>query len=642
MLEIHAAEAPITEDDAFIAEALESASIPTLMMALIHITGDPGLLDGPIRPGPAAMGGTQGGLPEEERAQVRAHALEVLKAFRDGGCRLPPPPSHETIIRMMSFMVGEEVPDEYLPMMLEEMALDGDHRDVHWDDVPAEARKSLRVLVIGAGMSGLLAAIRLEEAGIPYVVVEKDDHVGGTWYENSYPGCRVDVPNHFYAYSFEPNHEWSEYYSQRDELVAYFEHCATKYGVRPHIRFNTEVTRASWDEDRGRWSVQVRPADGDEETLEFSAVISGCGLLNRPKYPDIPGLDDFEGPCFHSARWRHDVPLDGKRVAVIGTGASAFQLVPEIAKITEHTVVFQRSPGWMGPNPLYHERVPDGKKWLLEKVPFYARWYRFLLFWPASDALLRSFKIDPDWPHPERSVGPLNEERRVQMTEYIASQVGDDPELLEKVVPKYPPFVKRILQDNGSWLGALRRPDVDLQTSGIERVTAKSVIAGDGSEYPVDAIVLATGFHANRFLYPMDIVGRDGVVLSEKWGDDPRAYLGITAPGFPNLFLLYGPGTNLAHAGSIIFHSECQVRYILGCLKALLREGRRVIECRDEVNEAFNERRAEAVSQLVLSHGGTTSWYKNSRGEVTVTSPWRLVDYWSWTRRPDLSDFELR
>jgi 4-hydroxyacetophenone monooxygenase len=543
---------------------------------------------------------------------------------------------------MMGFMVGEDVPDDYVPMMLEELALDGrDARDVSWDAVPEDARRAFRVLVIGAGMSGLLAAIRLEEAGIPYVVIEKNAGVGGTWLENSYPGCRVDVANHFYCYSFEPNHDWSEYFSQRDELRDYFERCATRHRVRDKIRFETEVVSARFDEASARWNVRVRARNGLEETLRANAVVSAVGQLNRPKIPALPGLASFSGPAFHSAQWDHGVRLAGKRVAVIGTGASALQLVPEVAKEAAHLSVFQRSPAWMLPNANYHRRVSEGKKWLLKHLPYYARWYRFLLFWPGSDGLLPSLVVDPNWPHPERSVNAANDAMRQAFTDYMKSQVGDDPELLEKVVPRYPPFVKRMLQDNGSWLSTLRQPHVDLVTEPIERITRDAILCRDGSRHPVDVIIFATGFHANKFLWPMEIVGRGGVHLRELWGDDPKAYLGITVPGFPNLFCLYGPGTNLAHAGSIIFHSECQVRYIVGCLRALLERGLAALDCKPEVNDAYNQRLEEALSRLVLSHGATGSWYKNSAGRVTTTSPWRLLDYWRWTQTPDLSDYEL-
>jgi 4-hydroxyacetophenone monooxygenase len=631
--------APITEDDAFIAEALKHASIPTILMSMVHITGGTGILEGPVKPARAILGEGQGGLADEQKAQVRARALEVLAAYRDGGCRLPRPPSTETIHRMMSFMVGEPVPVDYVPMMLEEMALDGvDSRSDGWRwDAPDAEKQDHRVIVIGAGMSGVLTAIRLEQAGIPYTVIEKNTGIGGTWFENTYPGCRVDVANHFYCYSFEPNHDWSEFFSRQQELQSYFERCAQDHDVVEHIRFETEVVSAVFDEATARWAVRIRDADGHESMLDAFAVVSAVGQLNRPKIPEIEGLADFRGPAFHSAQWQHETDLDGKRVAVIGTGASAFQLV----KRTSHLVVFQRSPAWMVPNPAYHAKVSDGMKWLLKHVPYYARWYRFLIFWPGSDGLLPSLIVDPDWPHPERSVNELNEVQRRIFSQYLQSQVGDDPELLEKIVPTYPPFGKRMLQDNGSWLATLKRDDVELVAGAATRITHDAVVSEAGESYPVDAIVFATGFHAGRFLWPMDIVGCGGSKLGEVWGDEPRAYLGIVVPGFPNLFCLYGPSTNLAHAGSIIFHSECQVRYVMGCLRAGIEAGGKALECRPAVLDDYDDRLSEALSMTVWAHPAVDSWYKNERGRVITTSPWRLLDYWNWTRDPDLDDFDL-
>ncbi|MEN8160805.1 MAG: NAD(P)/FAD-dependent oxidoreductase, partial [Myxococcota bacterium] len=452
---------PISEDDAAIAKALESASIPTLMMSLIHLTGDASLLDGPIRPGPAAMGDTQGGLTDEQKAAVRRHALEALRAYRDGGSKPPQAPPPETVRRMLSFLVGERVPDEYVPMFLEEMELDGeDVRALDWSAVPEARKRAFHVLVIGAGMSGILAAIRLEEAGVPYTVVEKNPTVGGTWYENRYPGCRVDVANHFYCYSFEPSHSWSEFFSQRDEIQAYFERTTDRHDVRQRVRFETEVVAARWDDEAAHWEVRLRTKDGGEQTLAANAIVSAVGQLNRPRIPGFPGRERFRGAAFHSAEWDDAVELDGKRVAVVGTGASAFQLVPEVAKRAARLTVFQRSPGWALPNPVYHARVSEGKKWLLRHVPAYARWYRFLLFWPGSDGLMPSLEMDPEWPHPERSVSALNEAQRQAFTAWYESQLEGRPDLLAKVLPKYPPFGKRILQDNGTWLATLKRENV--------------------------------------------------------------------------------------------------------------------------------------------------------------------------------------
>ena len=636
------ADAPIPEDDAFLAAALEHASIPTLMMSIVHLTGDASLLEGPIRPQRTMPGDTDGGLTDDDKAAVRVRALEALRAYRDRGGTLPPPPSPETIRAMMTFMVGEHVPDEYVPMFLEEMALDsGDARDVSWDEVPAARRAGFRVAVIGAGMSGLLAAFRLEQAGIPYVVLEKNDGVGGTWLENSYPGCRVDVANHFYCYSFEPNHDWPEFFSQRGELRSYFERSADRFGVRERIRFGTEVLAARWDDGAAGWDLRIR-SEGGEETLGANAVVSAVGQLNRPRLPDIPGRESFAGPAFHSAEWGHEHDLAGKRVAVIGTGASAFQLAPEIAKVASRLLVFQRSPQWMVPNPRYHSKVGEAKKWLLRHVPYYARWYRFLLFWPGADGLMPSLVVDDEWPHPERSVNAANDMMREIFTQYMAGQLDGDPELLAKVTPSYPPFGKRMLQDNGTWLATLKRDNVDLITDSIAAIAPRGVRTVDGVEHAVDVIVYATGFHANRFLWPMEIVGRDGTALRERWGEEPRAYLGVTVPGFPNLFCLYGPGTNLAHGGSIIFHSECQVRYVMGCLAAMLGGGFSAMDCRQDVHDAYAARFDARHAEMVWSHPGMNSWYKNANGRVLTTSPWRLVDYWTWTRAPALDDYVLR
>jgi len=636
------ADTPITEDDAVLAEMLAHASSTTLLMSIVHLTGDASLLRGSIRPQRPLPGEVDGALSETDKATVRAMALDALRAYRDRGCSLPPPPPAETIREMMSFMVGEEVPDEYVGMFLEEVALDdGAARAASREAVPAAAGERFHVLVIGAGMSGLLAAIRLEEAGLPYVVIEKNDDVGGTWLENRYPGCRVDVANHFYCFSFEPNHEWPEFFSQRDALHEYFGRCADRYDVRKRMRFGTEVIAARWRDADARWEVELRGRDGRPETVYANALISAVGQLNRPRLPDIPGRESFAGPAFHSAQWRH-LPLADKQVGVIGTGASAFQLAPEVAKEASRLVIFQRSPPWMVPNPRYHSRVSAAKKWLLSHVPYYARWYRFLLFWPGADGLMPSLEVDPDWPHPERSINAANEYMRERFTEYIAAQIGGDPALLAKVVPRYPPFGKRMLQDNGTWLGTLKRDNVELVTDPIAAITPDGVHCADGTEYPLDVMIFATGFHANRFLWPMEIVGKDGVTLRERWGEEPRAYLGITVPGFPNLFCLYGPGTNLAHGGSIIFHSECQVRYVVRCLTALLREGFAAMDCRQEIHDGYAARFDARHERMVWSHPGMNSWYKNAHGRVLTTSPWRLVDYWQWTQTPALSDFHLR
>lgn len=630
------------DDDETIAAALEDVSIPTLLLACVHMTGDLSPIRGLLAPHMLVINEVQGFMTEQEKADARALALDVICDYRDRGCPEPAPPSVADIKEMMAWLCCEEVPDEYIPMLMEEMELDGtDARKVELH-VDTEARADFPVVVIGCGESGLLAGIRLKEAGIPFTIVEKNAGPGGTWWENTYPGARVDVGNHFYCYSFEPSDHWTEFYAQQPELQRYFQDVMERHGVEPSIRFSTEVIAARWDTTAAVWDVTVRTASGAEEHLTARAVISAVGQLNRPNLPDIEGLDTFGGPWFHSAQWDHSVDHRGQRVAVIGAGASGFQIVPTIAPDVDHLTVFQRTAQWMFPNPNYHAKVGPGVKWALRHLPFYGRWYRFLILWSACDKGLEGARIDPDWPHQERSVSEGNEMTRLIFTDWITSQIGDDPELLAKALPDYPPTAKRTLQDNGSWLGALTRDNVDLVRDGIDHIEPGAIVTVSGERVEVDLIVFATGFQANRFLWPMEITGRTGRTLRDVWGDRPKAYLGITVPEFPNLFCMYGPGTNLAHGGSLIFHSECQMRYITGCLDVLISQDRASMEPRDDVHDAYYQRVQKELEGLVWSHPSVThSWFKNPEGKIHVLSPWRLVDYWSWTRRPEIDDFVL-
>ena len=635
---------PITDDDATIAAALEDVSIPTLMLSLVHMTGDPSLIRGELKPQGLFLNEVQGYMSEPDKAEVRRIALDAIRAYRDGGCRLPDPPRAELLREMMSWLVCEDVPDEYVPMMLEEMELEGaDARRVEIDSEPT-ALADFPVVVIGCGQSGLLAGIRLREAGIPFTIIEKNSDVGGTWFENSYPGCRVDVGNHFYCYSFEPSDHWTEYFARQPEIQSYFADVMHRHDIDPHIRWNTEVVSAQWDDDAGVWQVVVQTGAGAPETLIARAVVSAVGQLNRPSLPDIPGVEDFAGASFHSSRWDHSVDYRDKRVAVIGAGASGFQIVPTIAPDVTELTVFQRTAQWMFPNPNYHEKVGPGVQWALRHLPFYGRWYRFLLFWPGCDGGLAAARVDPEWPKDDRrAVSATNEITREIFTAWISEQVGDDPELLAKVIPDYPATGKRTLQDNGSWLRALKRDNVELVREGIDHIDAQGVVTKSGARYDVDIIVYATGFQANRFLWPMQITGRAGAVLSDQWGDEPSAYLGITVPNFPNLFCMYGPGTNLAHGGSLIFHSECQIRYITGCVKALVEGPHQSMEPRVAVHDEYYARTQRELDGLVWSHASIEhSWFKNAHGRIHVLSPWRLVDYWTWTRSPNLDDFVIR
>jgi 4-hydroxyacetophenone monooxygenase len=445
-----------------------------------------------------------------------------------------------------------------------------------------------------------------------------------------------------YSYSFEPNHDFPQFYSTQPVLLDYFRRIADRHQLRAHIRFETEVVEAVFDEARALWRVTVKSKDGRHETLEANAVVTAVGQLNRPRLPDIEGVDSFAGPAFHSARWRHDVDLTGKRVAVIGTGASAYQFVPEIAPKVAHLEIFQRTPPWPLPGPTYHHDVPEGKKWLLEHVPYYDKWYRFFLFWMLTDGLYEMVRADPAWDGGEGAVSEANAGLRALLEQALAAQAEDRPDLLAKVTPTYPMGGKRALVDNGVWIAALKRDNVDLVTTPIAKVTPDGVETKDGAVHKADVLIYGTGFHASKFLWPMRIVGRGGKELNEVWKGDARAYLGMTTPGFPNLFMIYGPNTNIVVNGSIIFFSECSVRYIVGCLKLLAETGADAIEVKPEVHDAFNAKVDAANARMAWGAPQVTSWYKNATGRVSQNWPFPLVDYWTATVAPNPADFTLK
>jgi 4-hydroxyacetophenone monooxygenase len=624
-------------DPAELSAALAEANLAVLVSAVAHLTGDLSLLERFPDPRAFDHGRGPGSLGARDADALRAEAFARLTAF-DAATAAPPAIDAAALHRIMEFCAGEEVAPAYVPLVEEEADFDGrDRRRFEWTHRPPEpVLERFHVGIIGAGLGGLCAAIRLEQAGIPYTVFEKNADVGGTWFENTYPDLRVDVPNHFYSYSFFPNPEWSDYFARREELADYIARGAKEHGVLPHVRFRTEVQAATFDEAHGRWSLTLQGPDGAEERVEVAALISAVGMLNRPSIPEIDGLDSFAGPCFHSARWDHDVELHGRRVAVIGTGASAMQFVPAIAPDTERLLVFQRSRHWVTPNPNYHRAVTDAEKWLFAHVPYYGGWYRFLMFWNSADRMYPAFRVDPAWPDRDVSVSRANDKLRRIMTQHIEHELAARPDLIPEVLPDYPALGKRMLQDNG-WYRTLLRDDVELVNDRVARVEPHAVVTASGAVHEVDVIVLATGFHPNKYLWPMTITGR-GVVLHEEWGEDPRAYLGITMPGFPNLFCVYGPNTNPV-VGSVVAVLECQVHYIVEAIGGMIERGYTSMECRRDVHDAYNDRVDAEHEHLVWRHPRVHSYYNNRAGRVTTNMPWKLLDYWRMTRAPSFDDF---
>ncbi|MFG2005322.1 flavin-containing monooxygenase [Spirillospora sp. NPDC048911] len=482
------------------------------------------------------------------------------------------------------------------------------------------------VLIIGSGFGGIGMAIRLKRAGVhDFVVLEKADELGGTWRDNTYPGAACDVPSHLYSFSFERKTDWTRRFPPQREILDYLWHCARKYGVLPHIRFGTEVTEARFDAGEGDSNAVWRVSTSGGDELTARVLISACGQLNRPALPAVEGRESFAGPSFHSARWDHGVDLGGKRVAVIGTGASAIQIVPEIAREAGRLTLFQRSAPYVIDKP---DRP-------------YRRWEKALFAGVPGAYELSRARIYATYE--SRALGFVKYPRLMELLEKgfrkgLNEQIPDRA-LREALVPGYPMGCKRILVSS-DYYPALTRPNVDLVTDPIARVTPAGVMTEDGTEHETDVIVYATGFHSTEFLAPMKIRGMAGKELNDAWRHGAEAHLGITVSGFPNLFLLYGPYTNLGH-NSIIYMLESQFSYVMGCLRALRDADLDWIDLRPDVLDAFGREMRERLRSTVWE-AGCVSWYMNEEGKVVNNWPGFTFAYRRATRRPDPRDFRAR
>ncbi|MDQ3037418.1 MAG: NAD(P)/FAD-dependent oxidoreductase [Myxococcota bacterium] len=480
----------------------------------------------------------------------------------------------------------------------------------------------VEVAIVGSGFSGLAMGIQLKKAGIEsFRILEKAQDVGGTWRENTYPGAACDIPSHLYSFSFEPNPSWSRSYSPQPEILEYLRHCARKYGMLPHIQFGAEVIGAEHDVASGTWLVRTR----DGATLRARALVLGNGGLHVPSYPDIPGRETFEGTTFHSACWNHDYDLRGKRVAVIGTGASAIQFVPRIAPDVASMHVFQRTAPWI---------VPKADR------AFRARTKALL---SRSRTLQRALRAAIYVQHEARALGFVVEPRILKLAEVLArrhleASIPDDA-LRAKLTPDYRMGCKRILPTN-EWYPALLRENVEVVTDRIDSITPRGVRTKDGVTREVDAILYGTGFAVADYLATIPVRGTSGATLSEVWKGAPEAYLGITVSGFPNLFLLMGPNTGLGH-NSMVFMIEAQARYAAQCIEALRARRLRTLDVRAGVQAEFNERLQHDLAGTIWA-SGCNSWYLAAAGgRNSLTWPGFTFDYWRRTRRVELADYTL-
>ena len=621
------ADAVFTEDE--VRAGLASAELIPLLLAVAAIRGDSGLLEDRFRPAlltPAIGALAQGGMDPAEVDPLRERLGEQLRHLVVDDLALRPL-TDDFLLDCLEFMTGSRDPG-YLDLLRHELNWGVDTTRPP-SDLGARAQ-GRRVAIIGGGISGVAMATRLVHAGVDFVLFEKNTDLGGTWYENRYPGCRLDSNNFGYSFSYAQT-TWGHYFSTQADVRAYIERIAAAEGVLPHVRFSSEVSSLTWTGER--WSVGV-----DGATEEFDFVVSAVGQLNRPRLPVVPGLETFAGRYWHSATWPEGAETAGKRIGLIGTGASGYQIGPAIADQVDSLTIFQRTPPWILPTPGYSSELPAGYRLFLERIPAYRRWLRFHQFWIAMDGRLRFMRADPHWRAPG-SVSAVNAEFREVLEAALQRQFGDHPELLREVVPAYPPGSKRILRDDGAWAATLQRENVELVTDPIERVVAEGIVTTGGRLIELDVLVFATGFTADRFLAPMTVTGEGGRVLAEQWGSRAETYLGMSVPGFPNFAMLYGPNTNLVVNGSLVFLVEAAVDRILRMIEFVIDADVAAVDVPADVVHDFVRDIDRENAAMAWGDPRVENWYKGASGRVVSVWPFSMRRFWEDTRRDDFPDW---
>lgn len=479
------------------------------------------------------------------------------------------------------------------------------------------------IVIIGSGFAGLAMAIRLKQAAFHnFVILEKNDDLGGTWRDNRYPGCACDVPSHMYSFSFELNPGWSRMFAPQHEIWEYMRRCTAKYGLAAHIRYGCAVERLEWDDAIGRWRVATTAG----EAYTARAIVSGIGALHVPSVPEIPGAGRFAGAAFHSAQWDPACDLAGKRIAVIGTGASAIQFIPQIAKRAARVHVFQRTPPWIHPRPDF--AIPSAVRATFAAAPPVMRAFRYGIYW-LLEARAAGFAVHPQLLAPLQQVAQRHIRRQIS-----------DPALRAKVTPDYTIGCKRILLSS-DYYPALTRPNVDLITDTIACATETGLVCADGRAYDVDVIIYGTGFRTVEAIAELNVAGRDGVKLQDQWRGGAEAHYGITVAGFPNFFLLLGPNTGLGH-NSVVFMIESQVQHVMSCLRLVARQNADTIEVRASALRRFNDKIQRRLRTAVWSEGGCKSWYLDADGVNRALWPGFSFEYWARTRPARRADNVIR
>ncbi|MCZ4497560.1 MAG: hypothetical protein JWQ74_113 [Marmoricola sp.] len=629
----------VHDDRAGVEDALGQANISVLRMALYQATRDPELADMTVNKVPLRGGAFYGYIVDEKHADdIRRKAADFLTRPLSVDQTAP---DDDELRSLMTMMTGEPLTDREFGFGREELAFDEFPREARWASEGQQIPEGFTVAIIGAGASGIAAAIQFERLGVPYVIYERQSGIGGTWHLNHYPDARVDTSSFLYQYKFVKNYPWPEYFASQKEVKKYLEHVAASFGVADKIVFDVDMERATFQDDE-TWSLSLRHRDGRTETVRANVIISAAGQFSTPKRPDIPGVESFEGEFFHTTAWDDNFDPVGRQIAVIGNGSTGVQLMPKLAQSAAKVYAFQRTPQWISPMEGYRESISPQIRWLFDRMPFYWNWYCYHTQVTTSGMQLAQ-EYDAAWQEAGGAISERNDGLRANLTEYIRTKVGHDEELYAKLLPDYAPLARRLVVDNG-WYDALLRDNVELVTEGIDHFTPEGIRTRDGRDLALDAVAFAGGFDVSKYLFPAEYIGRDGVTMQDAWAKDgPRAYLGMTVPDFPNLFIFYGPNSQ-PRSGAFLSWVEIWSRYAAQGVVHLIESGHRSMSVRREVFEDYNERLDEETKQLIWEREGPSerNYYINEHGRQSVNWPWRNEHYFEFVAQIDPEDFDVR
>lgn len=639
--------AQVTETDQELRAFVEGAELPVLMVALAAALKDISLLEPDLSPPLPPMGATtqpHGGLDEDQIARGRHIAFEGLRRLRDENIRTVGELTAEHADDILDWFTGGRTSSDpsWAGEMQHELPISPKgNGSANWSFEELSQGRTFDTLIVGAGVSGIAAAYRLKEAGLPYTWIESSHRVGGTWWKNHYPGVRLDTPTYGYSFSFAQRDDWPHQFARGEEVLEYLETVVARAELANGLELHTWLEKAEFDEVTRTWTATTKSTDGTRQTRRFNAIITGVGQLDHPHIPTWPGQEEFTGAQMHSQEWDHAVDLRGKKVAVIGTGASAYQIIPAIVDQVASLHVFQRSAPWMLPAASYHEPMSETANWLHSKVPHYGKWFRLWVTALGIEGRINVATVEAGWDKAPLSVSPKNEAFRQEVIRRMELQYEGRPDLLEKAIPNYPPSAKRLLRDNGVWAAALMSPVTTVVSSGLESFTPTGLVTGAGEHVDVDVVIYATGFRPSDYLDPIEIVGRGGLEIHDYWQGDAKGFAGITVPNFPNLFMMLGPNTTGVAAGGLHIMMERAAEYAVEAIHQLLLRETAALDLKQEALDRHIEWVDAENRRMTWGQPYVTNWYKNRFNRVSQVWPFTTTEYWRITENVEADDYEF-